>query len=252
LDGIELGAAEGSREKIKYRTPFGVCHGLGGIFHTEPTGIILLGRRSPKAKADPMYQIPRQPIALCPHWAESLAQSILVRTRGLGVGVGLHVWGQGTPCRIFSVQRRLPPAALPPKTPGPRPTCCNPPPGYQGRCRAAWMLEPHTAHARSNPPIYTPAHETPNNLLLEPRYVLFDPRAGHYHRPTNPHTRHRYTFFGTQLYHTTQFGPQKPGAGKNRSANPHTQDTKMPSTRNPTQVCNKNMIGTPLECNLGI
>jgi hypothetical protein len=27
------------------RTPFGVCHGLGGFTHTDPTWIILLGRQ---------------------------------------------------------------------------------------------------------------------------------------------------------------------------------------------------------------
>jgi hypothetical protein len=32
-------------KKVENRTPFGVCHGLGGFTHTDPTWIILLGRR---------------------------------------------------------------------------------------------------------------------------------------------------------------------------------------------------------------
>jgi hypothetical protein len=49
------------------RTPFGVCHGLGGFTHTDPTWIILLGRQfvDRLRKDDPLDQIPRQPIALC-------------------------------------------------------------------------------------------------------------------------------------------------------------------------------------------
>jgi hypothetical protein len=32
-------------KKKENRTPFGVCHELGGFTHTDPTWIILLGRQ---------------------------------------------------------------------------------------------------------------------------------------------------------------------------------------------------------------
>jgi hypothetical protein len=40
--GVWIGKLKNENEN---RTPFGVCHGLGGFTHTDPTWIILLGRQ---------------------------------------------------------------------------------------------------------------------------------------------------------------------------------------------------------------